>query len=422
MSVIACLRIPPTPAVCDLCAELTPVVEPAADCVWMDWTGGPPVPVLAARIAKAFNGDPDRLTYRLGVAPRRFAAGVLAAHDMTTEMIARIAARAKTTASTKTDVDAKTAVGAKAAMDAKIAAAGGDLFIQSIPGGYWVQEKSLPAFAARLPVALLPELEPAVRAALAALDVRTLGDLLTIPRELLQGHLGHETQRLLDWARGLDPHPVRALYPPERLVHRISAEFLAGANAQCLETALAQAATVLAERLQAAGQACSRLEIVWGAHRHERSFTPPIADAAQLARAAWQAARQMLAEWTRSRGRQTQALASEQAFSAPEQDFSLELPGDWVLEITPTGHQGRQTLLWEPERPSGARHHPALAAIRARFGHTFRQPLPLDGGAANFTGAAGQRARPGFPVAGYARKAVARYEAMNRFYRFPDRQ
>ena len=349
MSVIACLRIPPTPAVCDLCTELTPVVEPAADCVWMDWTGGPPVPVLAARLAEALKTTETTgmaaVPYRLGVAPRRFAAGVLASPEVTEDMAAAWAA----------------------------------LPVQAIPGGYWVQAEALPAFAARLPVVLLPDLEPETRAALATLDVRILGDLLSVPRALLQGHLGHETSRLLDWARGHDPRPVQALYPPERLVRRIPAEALAGADAQRLETLIGQAAAALADRLAAAGQACARLAVLWDGHRRERRFTPPVADPGQLARAAWQAARQALA--------------------------SAEMPGDCVLEMTPTAHWGRQTLLWAPDRPS-ARHHPALAAVRARFGHTFRPARP--------DGAAGG--------AGRAREAVARYEAMNSFYRFPDRQ
>lgn len=264
MSVIACLRIPPTPAVCDACAQLTPAVEPAADGVWMDWTGGPPVPVLAARLAEALGAHPETaaVPYRLGVAPRRFAAGVLASQ----------------------------------AIPPAVAAAWDDLPVQPIPGGYWVCAAAWPAFAARLPVALLPELDPAARTALSALNVRILGDLLTIPRELLQGHLGSATGRLLDWARGHDPRPVQALYPPQRLVQRIPAEALIGADAQRLAAIIGQAAADLAARLAAAGQACARLAVFWGEGRHERRFIPPIADGGQLARAAWQAARRALAE------------------------------------------------------------------------------------------------------------------------------
>jgi len=234
MSVIACLRIPPTPAVCDLCAELTPVVEPAADCVWMDWTGGPPVPMLAARLAEALAalqdsllpGRPQLGLYRLGVAPRRFAAGALASQTFD--------------------------------------AARTGLPVQPVPGGYWVRTEALPAFASRLPIAFLTELDPDVRSALEALGVGTLGDLLSSPRELLHAHIGAEAGRLLDWARGRDPRPVRALYPPERLVHRVPAEALASADAERLETVIGQAAAALAERLHTAGQACARLAVVWG--------------------------------------------------------------------------------------------------------------------------------------------------------------
>ena len=371
MSVIACLRIPPTPAVCDLCAELTPVVEPAADCVWMDWTGGPPVPVLAARLAEALAALPDCLLpdcllpdrpqlalYRLGVAPRRFAAGALASQTFD--------------------------------------AARTGLPVQPVPGGYWVRTEALPAFASRLPIAFLTELDPSVRGALEALGVGTLGDLLSSPRELLQAHIGAETGRLLDWARGRDPRPVRALYPPERLVHRVPAEALASTDAERLETVIGQATAALAERLHTTGQACARLAVVWGGKRHERCFTPPVADAGQLARAAAQAAKQLLLEW-----------AHDKSGRAPSSEISgnPEIPGDCVLEISPTAYAGRQTLLWDPDRPDGPRHHPALAAICARFGHTFLRPARP----------AGPHPRPGF-LAAHGREAVARYEAMNRFY------
>lgn len=372
MSVIACLRIPPTPAVCDACAQLTPAVEPAADGVWMDWTGGPPVPVLAARLAEALGAHPETaaVPYRLGVAPRRFAAGVLASQ----------------------------------AIPPAVAAAWDDLPVQPIPGGYWVCAAAWPAFAARLPVALLPELDPAARTALSALNVRILGDLLTIPRELLQGHLGSATGRLLDWARGHDPRPVQALYPPQRLVQRIPAEALIGADAPRLAAIIGQAAADLAARLAAAGQACARLAVFWGEGRHERRFIPPIADGGQLARAAWQAARRALAESVLDPGGRRQGHPDGR-----EQPLPMEMPGDCVLEITPTRRQGRQTLLWDSQRPNGARHHPALAAIRARYGHTFRCPRQ-DAAGITTGGPAGGASR--------AREAVAHYEAMNRFYRY----
>jgi len=70
VAVIACLRWPPAlirsadgtgksfpdsarEAILDVCAQLTPVVEPGDDCVWMDWTGCGEAERLAEKLSAA---------------------------------------------------------------------------------------------------------------------------------------------------------------------------------------------------------------------------------------------------------------------------------------------------------------------------------------------------------------------------------
>ncbi|MBO8141872.1 MAG: hypothetical protein H0Z37_06830 [Firmicutes bacterium] len=328
MSIVACLRTSPTPDVCDLCAALTPVVEPDAGCVWMDWTGLRPVPALAGELAQAL-GPAE---YRLGVAPVRFAAAALAA-----------------------------GCGVQPA--------------EAIPGGYWVPHEVLAAFAARLPLAHLPEISPETRSALAALHIRTLGELLSVPREFLRDRIGPGADRLLSWAQGRDPRPIRPLYPPAALHRRISSERW-HPDARRLEAALGQAVAGMVTELRGLGRGCARLAVSLGHRRRERSFVPPSADSEHLGRIARRLAEQLLLQRPGPGG------VPSDPEGAPA--------GDLIVEMTPADYPGRQTALWEPGRPRAAGRESSLAAVCARFDSLLRPRKP--------------------------REAAARYEAMSRFY------
>src|SRR5690606_21073900 len=199
VTVIACLQLPSErnsvkpgiagmsdDAVLDLCAQLTPVVEPDGDRIWMDWTGCGAVPELAEKLAAGLtrltglnagtNTDgpaassrrrehtggpaespPRRARYGLGVAPLRFVAGALAA-------------------------------GAGAGHAAAKAA---DILIDTpVVGGFRVEGDALPEALASLRIRALPGIDAEVQEALQALDVRTLGELARFPRDLLHGHVG----------------------------------------------------------------------------------------------------------------------------------------------------------------------------------------------------------------------------------------
>lgn len=407
MTVIACLQFLPDRAgetVLDICSQLTPIVEPDGERIWMDWTGCGAVPALveklteqltrvtrAIRSTAASTDSSDAAAhparYRLGIAPLRFVAGAAAARGGTVA----------------TGRGAVTSEGG-----AKSAGANGirtdrrhSVFVIDTPivEGCWITDDALPELLERLPISALPELDAIVPETLAALDVRTLGDLSRIPRELLYSHIGRAADKLLDWARGRDEQRVRALYPPERLERRISAEVLdltGTADAFRVKTAVFHAAAELAAELEASRRACAGLAVTISGQRLERTFTPPVTDPDQLSRTIWRLAQQLLTSYQHD-------------------------DGDCIIIITPANYAGKQMTLWASDRLGspqgrpgangssktqsarrgarrGALEHPALAAIRARFGHVFR----IGGGEAeSFDG---------------AREALERYEAMCRFY------
>lgn len=477
MTVIACLQLPSErnsvkpgiagmsdDAVLDLCAQLTPVVEPDGDRIWMDWTGCGAVPELAEKLAAGLarltgvnagtnaNGPaassrrrgytdgpaassrrrehtggpaespPRRARYGLGVAPLRFVAGALAA-------------------------------GAGAGHAAAKAA---DILTDTpVVGGFRVEGDALPEALASLRIRALPGIDAEVQEALQALDVRTLGELARFPRDLLHGHVGPVADRLLDWARGRDERRVRALYPPERLERRIAAEALglagglhhdlfgdvsgggpaggfSGAAAAVdvfrLKAVVFGVAEELAAELAASRRACAAVTVAVGGRRLDRSFTSPVTAPDRLGRIILHMLQRLLA------GPSPGDHAANGAHRAP---------GDCIITITPARHEGRQTTLFDLDRlgapaarpkPS-ALDHPALAAVRARFGHLFRfnvhadAPDVLAGGAGRpAPGGRGESARSAWQseARGDARRggaepdpwsgAVAHYEAMCRFY------
>src|SRR5690625_5099247 len=192
MTVIACLTVEPTEAVLAACARLTPVVEPRSDRVLMDWTGCGPVDALARRLHRSLSAvaasdagagsgaaagpratargaarsPGGQRRFRLGVAPLRFVAEVLA--------------------------DPKTAPNA-----------GGSLSVP-IAGGRFVPEQTLHRFVQKLPLARLPDIDAALCQTLAGFAVHTLGDVQAVPLDLLRDHLGAAADALRAWAQGRD--------------------------------------------------------------------------------------------------------------------------------------------------------------------------------------------------------------------------
>ena len=76
------------------------------------------------------------------------------------------------------------------------------------------------AFLAPLPVRRLPGVGPQVEAALAAVGVRSLGQLAALPETRLRSLLGRHGPGLATRARGVDHSAVRALRAPVRSVSR----------------------------------------------------------------------------------------------------------------------------------------------------------------------------------------------------------
>ncbi len=282
----------------------------------------------------------------------------------------------------------------------------------------------MPELLTALRIRALPEIDAEVQDALQALGVHTLGELARFPRALLYSHVGPKALSLLDWARGRDDRRVRALYPPERLERRISLEIfglpdgragglsdgpadgptggLLGAgptiDAARIKTVAFDVAAELAAELEASRRACAGLTVAVGGQRLERSFTPPITAPDHLGRVIWQMM-QRLPPGASHPGR-------------GDDDARIHAHDDCVITITPTRHAGRQTTLFAPDRLGSSRgqrkpsalEHPALAAVRARFGHLFRLKVYTDEAGRNMA------------ETGRGKEALARYEAMCRFY------
>lgn len=359
-------------AVLDVCAQLTPVVEPDGDRIWMDWTGCGSVPSLMEKLASGLarlhdtNGataasSRRSVRYRLGVAPLRFVAGALAGEGTP----------------------------------------GASAIDTPVITGFWVTDDALPSLLTELRVRALAELDAEIRDTLQALDVRTLGELTRFPRDLLYSHIGRIADELLDWARGRDERRVQALYPPERLERRISTEKLglfgvgAMADVRRMRAVIFDVAAELAAELEASRRACAALTVAAGEQRLERSFTSPITAPDQLGRVAWQLVQRLLAD-------------------APPLH---NVTDDCSIVITPTRHAGKQTTLFaherlgaQGERKPNVLEHPALAAVRARFGHLFRFHARAE--EANRRSETGS----GKDETGHYKASVARYEAMCRFY------
>lgn len=140
-------------------------------------------------------------------------------------------------------------------------------------------------FLAPLPVRALKEEVPAARlAALERLGCRRLGDLQRLPAPLLSRRFGREAgERLAQLARGIDPRPVAAAYPPPEVRVRLLLD-----GAPLSDGALDRCARDLARRLLAERRVCATLaleaEPVRGApRRRERPLVRPSLRAEALA-------------------------------------------------------------------------------------------------------------------------------------------
>lgn len=76
------------------------------------------------------------------------------------------------------------------------------------------------SFLAGLPVSTLWPLDAKITRKLTSLGLYTIGEVAEVPLDKLFKEFGADAQRLADLCRGVDPEPVRALYPPPQIVYR----------------------------------------------------------------------------------------------------------------------------------------------------------------------------------------------------------
>lgn len=366
MAVIACVFIEPTEAVRAVCAQLTPVVEPLSDRIFMDWTGCGPVPKLARQLEKQLHvlgigpgpaGKPgaDRGGYHIGVAPLRFVAEILATSDW------------------------------------NIPHAG-------IAGGYYIPENALSDFLQDLPIDRMPDVDENHRRTLQGLAVNTLGQLRSIRTRLLRSHIGSAADPLLDRARGHDPRTVAPLYPPERLRTRISGELMGDAltgDVRHLLALVEEHVEPLISQLQGANRAATHVAVYGAGERHVRTFAEPMTDEMTLRRVVGALTERFVSRLLRNE-HVTPTKDVHDIHGNPDEaeaETSLRLEEDLIVEIIPTNSASRQMTLWndgQPRDPRRERLQKVLDSLRNRFGNVI-----------GFTG---------------PREAVARYEAMLHLY------
>ncbi|MHB8927517.1 MAG: DNA polymerase Y family protein [Bacillota bacterium] len=113
-------------------------------------------------------------------------------------------------------------------------------------------------YLAPLPPERLWRLDEATVSALESLGVTAIGQLARLPQSQLNRRFGPGGRLILDLARGIDPVPVRPLYPRRELEERVA--FDAGtADSTVIAAALAQMATRLGHRLGRNLEGCRRL-------------------------------------------------------------------------------------------------------------------------------------------------------------------
>jgi DNA polymerase-4 len=309
----------------DICADHSPLVEPAADaddeafvglaCAWPD----PPRDEVARLVAA--------ISAALGV---RAVAGLSA-----TRLVARLASAA---AAASGDGDG---------------AGDGDGVVVVPPGDE-------AAFLAPLPVESLWPLGDVAIERLRRLGLHTVGEVAAIPAAVLERRLGPVGRRAAALSHGRDRQPVMPLHPPQR----VSLRFVFTGPARdtsALDAALRSLAEEAARRLAAAQEACTavdlRVEMEDGrSWARARQLARPRASAAALA-AAW---RRLLSE----------ALAGGEVGAAPV-----------AVEVAATGLRPaimEQGTLWAgaprpelraaPGPAAPPRLVAAIAALHGRFG------------------------------------------------------
>ncbi|MHB0886107.1 MAG: DNA polymerase Y family protein [Bacillota bacterium] len=140
-------------------------------------------------------------------------------------------------------------------------------------------------YLAPLPPDRLWRLDGATVSALESLGVTAIGQLARLPQSQLNRRFGPGGRLLIDLARGIDPAPVRPLYPRRELEERMAFEE-GTADAAVIAAALGRMAARLAGRLSRDLEGCRRLllEVRAGpkAYHAARGFAHPEASVGVL--------------------------------------------------------------------------------------------------------------------------------------------
>ncbi len=190
----------------DLLSQFSPLVEPDSfDGAFVDITGCGNASALSATLAATI-WDTLGLISNIGRAQNKFMAKIAAAEANSYQQLHKFSS-----------------------------------FIRAIYPG---SERS---FLAGLPTSALWPLSARTTRKLTSLGLYTIGEVAELPSDKLFKEFGAEGQRLADLCRGVDPEPVRALYPAPQIVYRQN--FLEGCTSKEL---LIPVLKQLAEKVAAA--------------------------------------------------------------------------------------------------------------------------------------------------------------------------
>ena len=113
-------------------------------------------------------------------------------------------------------------------------------------------------YLAPLPLGRLWRLDEATVSALEALGITAVGQLARLPQSQLNRRFGAAGRLILDLARGIDPVPVRPLYPRREIEERVVFDD-GTADATAIATAVAWMTSSLGSRLSRNMEGCRRL-------------------------------------------------------------------------------------------------------------------------------------------------------------------